>query len=206
MSIKQTAKILIGKLYAKRFHYDEKFLTGKWFTKENNYVGWNWVITNSKACKRLNTNLNVKWPVSPRTQVVGAQNIEFSPDDLNNFQHFGCYFQGKGKIIIGKGTYIAPNVGIITANHNINNLDTHQEAQNVILGEKCWVGMNSVILPGVILGDNTVVGAGSVVTKPFPNGHCIIAGNPAKKIRDIDTLNEEQKRELLENDETLVKE
>lgn len=43
-----------------------------------------------------------------------------------------------------------------------------------------------MILPGITLGDNTIVGAGSVVTKSFPEGNCIIAGNPAKKIRDLD--------------------
>lgn len=185
MSLKTHLKILIGKIYAKWYRYDSKYLTGKWFTKENNYIGWTWVITDARNCKKMNTNLNVKWPVSPRSQVVGSQNIEFSPDDLNNFQHFGCYFQGKGKINIGKGTYIAPNVGIITANHNIQNLDTHEEARDVIIGESCWIGMNAVILPGVILGAKTIVGAGSVVTKSFEAGNCVIAGNPAKIIKQI---------------------
>ena len=45
--------------------------------------------------------------------------------------------------------------------------------------------MNCVILPGVELGDNTIVGAGSIVTKSFKEGKCIIAGNPAKKLRDL---------------------
>jgi len=50
------------------------------------------------------------------------------------------------------------------------------------LGERCWIGMNSIILPGVRLGDGTIVGAGSVVTHSFPGGQVMIAGNPAKII------------------------
>ena len=48
------------------------------------------------------------------------------------------------------------------------------------------VGMGVVILPEVELGDFTIVGAGAIVTKSFPEGKCVIAGNPAKKIRDLD--------------------
>lgn len=77
------------------------------------------------------------------------------------------------------------NVGIIAANHDFYDLDSHQPGQDVVLGEKCWIGMNSVLLPGVVLGTHTIVGAGSVVTKSFPCGNCIIAGNPAKKIKDL---------------------
>ena len=91
-----------------------------------------------------------------------------------------------GNIIIGKGTYIAPNVGIITANHIFSDLDKHEVAKDVILGKQCWVGMNAIILPGVMLGDHTVVGAGSVVTKSFPEGYCVIAGNPAIVIKKME--------------------
>ena len=106
---------------------------------------------------------------------------------MNNFQNFGCYFQNyMGKISIGEGTYIAPNVGLITQNHDINNLDKHVESQEIILGKKCWIGMNAMILPGVVLGDHTIVGAGAVVTKSFPDGHCVIVGNPGKILRKID--------------------
>ena len=186
MGIKQQLKIIVGKLFAKSAGYEKKYLVGKWFSKEMNYVGWNWVLKNTHLLRKSST----PWPVSEQSRVVGAKNIIFHPDDLNNFQHFGCYFQGKGKIEIGRGTYIAPNVGIITANHNIQNLDTHMDAKDVHIGQRCWIGMNSVILPGVILGDNTVVGAGSVVTKSFECGNCVIAGNPAKIIKVVGKTDE----------------
>lgn len=97
----------------------------------------------------------------------------------------GTYFQAFGKINIVRGSYIAQNVGIITANHNLHDLDSHSQPRDVNIGEKCWIGMNSVVLPGVTLGPHTIVGAGSVVTKSFPKGNCVIAGNPAKIIRHL---------------------
>ena len=54
----------------------------------------------------------------------------------------------------------------------------------VILRKGCWIGANSIILPGVEIGENSVVGAGSIVTKSFPKG-VVIAGNPAKLIKEI---------------------
>jgi acetyltransferase-like isoleucine patch superfamily enzyme len=118
--------------------------------------------------------------------VSKASNVYFDLDDLNNFQSFGVYFQCiDANIFIGKGTYIAPNVGIITSNHDPLDLGRHLPGEDIVIGEKCWIGMNSVILPGVRLGDRTIVGAGSVVTKSLPEGNCIIAGNPAKVIRKI---------------------
>lgn len=66
--------------------------------------------------------------------------------------------------MIDNGTYIAQNVGLITANHDFEDLDNHLNSKDVIIGQKCRIGMNSVILPGVILGDHTIVGAGSIAT------------------------------------------
>jgi len=107
-------------------------------------------------------------------------------DDLNNFQSPGTYFQNfKGKIILGRGCYIAPNVGIITVNHDIENLREHAEAEDVELGDNCWIGMNSIVLPGVILGARTIVAAGSVVTKSFPQGAVVLGGVPAVIIKSL---------------------
>lgn len=168
--------------------YDEAlFIDGSWF-KEGRYgeftaPGWKWVVHDYKMCKAKNVSMDVPWPVSPDIRIVNPENISFHPDDLNNFHTFGNYYQAFAKISIGRGTYIAPNVGIITANHSLEDLSKHATPKPVTLGECCWIGMNAMILPGVSLGDNTVVGAGSVVTKSFPEGNCVIAGNPAKIIK-----------------------
>lgn len=169
-------------------YYDKKYCTGKWFAGKLGglcNLGWEWTAKDGFARFLLGTNKGVRFPVSPRISVAGPQNIDFHPDDLNNFQTAGNYFQAIGKITIGRGTYIAPNVGLITANHDPADLDKHLPSKPIVLGEKCWIGMNSVILPGVTLGPGTVVGAGSVVTKSFPKGHCVIAGNPARLLREI---------------------
>ena len=98
----------------------------------------------------------------------------------------GCYIQGEGKIYIGDYTQIGPNVGIIAANHNLYDNRKHERNNAVYIGKYSWIGMNSIILPGVELGDFTIVGAGSVVTKSFKKGSCVIGGNPAKIIRELD--------------------
>ncbi len=175
--------MLVSKFILGMF-YDDKYLSGKWF--DNNTKGWKWAWRNLFMQKIIGYNRNVPWPTSHRTEITKPQNIKFDVDDLNNFQHFGCYYQGFfEEIIIGKGTYIAPNVGLITANHDLTDLSKHLPGKKVKIGKNCWIGMNSVILPGVELGDNTIVGAGSIVTKSYVDGNCVIAGNPAKLIRKI---------------------
>ncbi|MCI9077486.1 MAG: acyltransferase [Lachnospiraceae bacterium] len=148
--------------------------------------GWRWVVTDNRQCRRAQVNMSAKYPVNAGCIIGGnPDNIHFSPDELNNFQGTGCYFQVFGNITIGKGVYIACNVGIITANHKTSDLDSHEDAKNVIIGDYSWIGMNSVILPGVILGPHTIVGAGSVVTHSFIEGNCVVAGNPAKIVRKL---------------------
>lgn len=163
--------------------FDKKYLKGIYFQRSRSQ-GWAWVVRGIWFQKVFGFNRDVPWPVSPRITVGDYTNIEFHPDDLNNFQGNGTYFQAvDSKIVIGRGTWIASNVGLITSNHDLNDPGKRMEGKDIILGEKCWIGMNSVILPGVKLGHHTVVGAGSVVTKSFPNGYCVIAGNPAKIIK-----------------------
>lgn len=185
------ASSLLVFLYANlliRRRYHRKYLTGRWFTSPYRSIGaegWKWVVHDARACRIQGVNLDVPWPVSAGIRVICPENIEFDPDDLNNFQGVGNYYQALAKIRIGTGTYIAPNVGIITGNHDPQDLHRHLPPKPVTIGKNCWIGMNSIVLPGVTLGDGTVVGAGSVVTKSFPHGYCIIAGNPATILKDF---------------------
>lgn len=168
------------------FCYKKKYLRGKYFDRWHFSEGWIWILKYWFGQKIMRKNGDVPWPIPPHVKVAAPQNIIFDPDDMQNFHMTGNYFQAlNAKLIIGSGSLIAPGVGLVTANHNPDDINSHLDGKDIILGEKCWIGMNSVILPGVVLGDHTVVGAGSVVTKSFPEGNCIIAGNPARVIRSL---------------------
>ncbi len=135
--------------------------------------------------KILGFNRQAYWPTHISSKVLNPKNIWAGIETAPGYMP-GCYIQGIGKIRIGSYTQIGPNVGIISTNHDPEENQKHSEHQEVTIGEYCWIGMNAVILPGVSLGDFTVVGAGSVVTKSFPEGYCVIGGNPAKIIRKTD--------------------
>jgi len=119
------------------------------------------------------------------TKVYNLKNIEYDPTTGNVFRQPGGIYSAAAQIKIGSHTWIGPNVGIITQNHDLANPDIYSEPEPITIGTYCWIGMNAVILSGVVLGDHTIVGAGSIVTHSFQDGHCIIAGNPAKEIRRL---------------------
>ena len=168
-----------------RFFYNKKYLRGYYFEKEGE--GWWWVLRGIWFQKILRFNSHLPFPANPTLRISNINNLTIGENNLNNFQSFGVYFQNfSGKIFLGDRVYIAPNVGIITANHDFNDLKAHAESKNVYIGDDCWIGMNSIILPGVQLGHGTIVGAGAVVTKSFEEGKVVIAGNPARIIKILE--------------------
>jgi Acetyltransferase (isoleucine patch superfamily) len=174
--------------------YDKKYLKGYYFQQKR--MGWYWAWRGITG-RLFGNNRKVPFPVNPNT-IVSADRVHFDIDNINIFQTPGCYWQmHDADIYIGSGSYIAPNVGIITSNHDIYNISQNSKGKNIYIGKECWVGMNSVVLPGVILGDHTVVAAGAVVTKSFEDGYCVIGGVPAKIIKYIDRkcIENEKKRE-----------
>ncbi len=105
----------------------------------------------------------------------------------NFYANTGCVMLDVAKVTIGDNVLFGPNVCIYTAGHPI-----HPEIRNsgyeygipIVIGDNVWIGGSSVILPGVKIGSNTVIGAGSVVTKDIPDNVCA-AGNPCRVIREI---------------------
>lgn len=151
-----------------------------------NSRAWEFVVQDWLGRFFLGRNRGIPFLVSPNITIANYKNIEFDIDDIYNFMGSGSYFQAwDAKIVIGKGTWIAQNVGLITSNHDLEDLSKRGKSGDIVLGKNCWIGMNAVILPGVHLGEHTIVGAGAVVTRSFEEGHCVIAGNPAKLIKKL---------------------
>ena len=94
-----------------------------------------------------------------------------------------CTFMDRGGITIEDGVFIAPKVNLTTLNHDFNPENRSATiAKPIHIKKNAWIGIASTILPGVTIGENSIVGAGSVVTKDVPD-NCVVAGVPAKVIR-----------------------
>ena len=103
------------------------------------------------------------------------------------YANFGATFVDDTHIYIGDYTMLGPNVTIATAGHPIDP-DLRRRALQynlpVHIGRNCWLGAGVIVMPGVTIGDNTVIGAGSIVTKDIPSG-VVAVGNPCRVLREV---------------------
>ncbi len=148
-------------------------------------IGLSFYVADFFFRKILRQNSNVKWAIHYTSTINNCENIKrgknvFPGDSPGNF--IAAY----NGIEIGDFTNIGPNVGLISTNHDFINNAVYTRNNPIIIGKFCWIGMNATIMPEVNLGDFTIVGAGSVVTKSFTEGYCVIAGNPAVVINNLD--------------------
>ncbi len=135
--------------------------------------------------KILGTNRRAYWPMHFTSQAHDVSRIRVGIGSAPGFSA-GCYLQAKNGIEVGDYTIIAANVGLISADHDPHCHGQHKPAPPIRIGDYSWIGMNAVILPGVELGEHTVVAAGAVVNRSFPDGYCIVGGVPAKVIKQLD--------------------
>ena len=102
--------------------------------------------------------------------------------------NFNCVVMDTNAITIGARSRIGPNVQIYAATHSMEydiRAEALELAKPITIGEDVWIGGGVIICPGVTIGDRTVIGAGSIVTKDMPSD-CFAAGNPCKVIKQLD--------------------
>lgn len=131
--------------------------------------------------KVLGFNRGAYWPMHYTSTVIEPKNVLVGIGSAPGLSP-GCYIQGRGHLYIGDYVGIGPNVGIMAGTHHLHDLRIPKNGVTRI-GNYCWVGMNSVIMPNIELGDFTIVQAGSVVKDSFKEGYCVVGGNPAKLIK-----------------------
>jgi maltose O-acetyltransferase len=101
--------------------------------------------------------------------------------------NMNCVFLDPSYIRIGSQTLIGPNVQLYTAFHPIDaeeRVSGPELAMPISIGKRVWIGGSTVVLPGITIGDNSTIGAGSVVTHDIPAG-VVAAGNPCRIIRPL---------------------
>lgn len=115
----------------------------------------------------------------------GGKNVHFGK---NVYANFNLVLVDDDDIFVGDNVLFAPNVTISSGTHPIHPKLRREQAQyNLPIRIECnvWIGANSIVLPGITIGENSVIGAGSVVTKDIP-ANVIAVGNPCKVLRSID--------------------
>ncbi len=115
----------------------------------------------------------------------GGAHVHFGK---NVYANFNLTLVDDTHIYVGDNTMFGPNVTVATAGHPILPALREQGYQYnaaVHIGKNCWFGAGAIVLPGITIGNNVVVGAGSVVTKDLPD-NVIAVGNPCRILREVD--------------------
>lgn len=122
--------------------------------------------------------------IEPFFQCEFGKNISIGNDVLINY---GCTILDNAKVVIGDRVLFGPNAGLYAANHAFNPQQRALgicQSKPISIGNDVWLGGNVTVLGGFTIGENSIIGAGSVVTKDIPS-NVIAAGNPCKVIRQI---------------------
>jgi len=130
--------------------------------------------------KIVGFNRFIPWPVHFTSRVTHRKKIKLGTRSFPGFSAH-CYIQARNGIIIGNNLRMGPGVGLISANHNIDDYDKWPQEKPIQIGNNVWLGMNTVVMPGVTIGDNVVIGANSVVNADIPD-NSLAAGIPCKII------------------------
>lgn len=190
---KEREKMISGEMYDPS---DEQLVkdreAAKIFCKEYNLTDDTNYDLRKKMIQNFLGKTGDKLHVESNFRVEYGYNIEIGE---NFYSNYDCLLLDICPIIIGDNAMLAPGVHIYSATHPLDPKERNsgkEYGKPVKIGNNVWIGGRSVIAPGVTLGDNVVVAAGSVVTKSFPD-NVVIGGNPAKIIKYIEIKEEKNK-------------
>ncbi|WP_419874795.1 DapH/DapD/GlmU-related protein [Candidatus Pristimantibacillus sp. PTI5] len=107
----------------------------------------------------------------------------------NVFLNYGLDIGCTKSIRIGSNTIIGPMVNIIDTNFHPVDMEDQSRSKDIVISDNVWIGRGAVILPGVTIGPNSVIAAGSIVTRDIP-ANVLAGGTPAKVIRELQVTNE----------------
>ncbi|HEV7332828.1 MAG TPA: sugar O-acetyltransferase [Flavisolibacter sp.] len=178
-------KMLAGELYdALDAQLSEERLRARLLLKELNDSREDQTTERMRILKELIPNAGEGLWLQPPFYCDYGYNMQLGE---KVFFNFNCVVLDVADVVIGSRTLCGPNVQIYTATHPLDYQERAsglEYAKPIRIGEDVWIGGSAVICPGVTIGDRSVIGAGSVVTKDIP-ADVFAAGNPCRVIRPL---------------------
>ena len=179
-------KMLAGKLYDA--NYNEDLMKERLMVKdkcfEYNNIKPSKIEERTEIMKQILGKTGNQFLIEQPFICDYGYNIEVGE---NFYSNHNLVILDANKVKFGDNVFIAPNCGFYTAGHPLD-YETRNKgleyAKPIEVGNNVWIGGNVIVLPGVTIGDNTVIGAGSVVNKDIPS-NVIAVGNPCKVIKQL---------------------
>ncbi len=162
----------------------ERRVAAKKLFRAYNQTDDNEIELRMQIMQKLLKNVGKNVWIEPDFKCEFGKNITIEDDVYINF---GCVILDCAEVTIGSHSLLGPNIGLYAANHSTDateRINGGCYGKPIHIGKNVWLGGDVKVLPGVSIGNNTIIGTGSIVTKNIP-ANVIAAGNPCKVIREI---------------------
>ena len=183
--MKEKRKMISGKLYNPMAeNLPSERLNAKKLCQKYNNLSPDDVLKRTSLISKLLRKTGEKFWIEPTFWCDYGYNIEIGE---NFYSNHNLVILDPAKVKFGDNVFIGPNCGFYTAEHPIDAETRNQMleyAKPINVGNNVWFGGNVTVLSGVTIGDNVVIGAGSVVTKDIPS-NTVAVGNPCRVIKEI---------------------
>ena len=177
-------KMLLGELYSsKDKELMKKLMNAKKLCNEYNQADIEDIEKRNRIIKKLFSKTGNEFAIMPNFYCDYGFNIEIGE---NFYSNHNLVILDANKVTFGDNVLIGPNCGFYTSGHPIDKEERREVefAKPIKIGNDVWIGGNVCVMPGVTIGDNVIIGAGSVVTKDIPS-NVVAVGNPCKILRNI---------------------